>query len=34
MSAAGFRVDAQGTVFRLPAPLLLPCVLTMARRPA
>jgi ubiquinone/menaquinone biosynthesis C-methylase UbiE len=31
--AAGFRVDAQRTVFRLPAPLLLPCVLMVAVRP-
>lgn len=31
--AAGFVVDAQRPVFRLPAPLLLPCVLTAARRP-
>ena len=31
--AAGFRVDAQRPVFRLPAPLLLPCVLTTATRP-
>ena len=33
MAAAGFRVDAQRTVFRLAAPLLLPCVLTLASRP-
>jgi ubiquinone/menaquinone biosynthesis C-methylase UbiE len=31
--AAGFSVDAQRSVFRLPAPLLLPCVLTSATRP-
>ena len=31
--AAGFLVEAQRTVFRLPAPLLLPCVLTVATRP-
>jgi ubiquinone/menaquinone biosynthesis C-methylase UbiE len=31
--AAGFRVDAQTTVFRLPAPLIMPCVLTSATRP-
>jgi ubiquinone/menaquinone biosynthesis C-methylase UbiE len=31
--AAGFTVDAQRAVFRLPAPLLLPCVLTSATRP-
>ena len=31
--AAGLRVDMQRTVFRLPAPLLLPCVLTVATRP-
>lgn len=33
IEAAGFRVDAQTTVLRLPAPLLLPCVLTSASRP-
>jgi SAM-dependent methyltransferase len=33
MRTAGFRVDAQRAVFRLPAPLLLPCVLTLASRP-
>jgi len=32
--AAGLRVDGQRMVFRLPAPLLLPCVLTVATRPA
>jgi ubiquinone/menaquinone biosynthesis C-methylase UbiE len=31
--AVGFSVDAQRTIFRLPAPLLLPCVLTSATRP-
>ena len=31
--AAGFSVDLQRSVFRLPAPLLLPCVLTAATRP-
>ena len=31
--AAGLRVDSQRMVFRLPAPLLLPCVLTVATRP-
>ena len=31
--AAGLRVVEQRTVFRLPAPLLLPCVLTVATRP-
>jgi ubiquinone/menaquinone biosynthesis C-methylase UbiE len=31
--AAGFSVDTQRAVFRLPAPLLLPCVLTAATRP-
>ena len=31
---AGLEVEAQRTIFRLPAPLLLPCVLTAARRPA
>jgi len=31
--AAGLRVVTQRTVFRLPAPLLLPCVLTVATRP-
>jgi len=30
---AGFRVESQRSVFRLPAPLLLPCVLTVASRP-
>jgi len=30
---AGFQVDEQRNVFRLPAPLLLPCVLTLASRP-
>ena len=33
VEAAGFRVDSQRRVFRLPAPLLLPCVLTLASRP-
>jgi ubiquinone/menaquinone biosynthesis C-methylase UbiE len=33
LRSAGFRVDAQRAVFRLPAPLLLPCVLTLATRP-
>jgi len=33
IETAGFRVETQRTVFRLPAPLLLPCVLTVARRP-
>jgi ubiquinone/menaquinone biosynthesis C-methylase UbiE len=33
IEAAGLRVAAQRTVFRLPAPLLLPCVLTVATRP-
>jgi ubiquinone/menaquinone biosynthesis C-methylase UbiE len=33
VESAGFRVDDQRAVFRLPAPLLLPCVLTMATRP-
>jgi ubiquinone/menaquinone biosynthesis C-methylase UbiE len=32
--SAGFGVDAQRTVFRLPAPLVMPCVLTVATRPA
>ncbi len=32
VEAAGFRVEAQRFVFRLPAPLLLPCVLTVATR--
>jgi ubiquinone/menaquinone biosynthesis C-methylase UbiE len=31
--AAGLRVDSQRTVLRLPAPFLLPCVLTVATRP-
>jgi len=31
--AAGLHVTEQRTVFRLPAPLLLPCVLTVATRP-
>jgi SAM-dependent methyltransferase len=31
---AGFRVETQRNVFRLPAPLILPCVLTVATRPA
>jgi ubiquinone/menaquinone biosynthesis C-methylase UbiE len=31
--AAGFRVNSQHMVFRLPAPLLMPCVLTQATRP-
>lgn len=31
--AAGFTVDTQRTVFRLPAPALMPCVLTAATRP-
>jgi ubiquinone/menaquinone biosynthesis C-methylase UbiE len=30
---AGFRVDVQRTVLRLPAPLVMPCVLTVATRP-
>jgi len=30
---AGFQVESQRAVFRLPAPLLLPCVLTVATRP-
>jgi ubiquinone/menaquinone biosynthesis C-methylase UbiE len=34
MVAAGFHVEGQRAVFRLPAPLLLPCVLTLARRRA
>jgi SAM-dependent methyltransferase len=33
MEAAGFRVEAQRAVFRLPMPLILPCVLTVATRP-
>jgi len=33
IEAVGFRVAAQNTVFRLPTPLLLPCVLTVAARP-
>lgn len=32
--AAGFTVDSQRAVLRLPAPVLLPCVLTTATRPA
>jgi ubiquinone/menaquinone biosynthesis C-methylase UbiE len=31
--AAGFRVESQRTIFRLPTPFLLPCVLTVAMRP-
>lgn len=31
--AAGFRIDDQRMIFRLPAPLILPCVLTVASRP-
>jgi ubiquinone/menaquinone biosynthesis C-methylase UbiE len=31
--AAGLRVESQRTVLRLPAPLLLPCVLMVASRP-
>lgn len=31
--AVGFRVEEQRTIFRLPAPLILPCVLTVAERP-
>ena len=33
LEAAGFRVDGQRTVWRLPLPLLLPCVMTTAVRP-
>lgn len=33
VEAAGFRVEEQRTIFRLPAPLVLPCVLTVASRP-
>jgi ubiquinone/menaquinone biosynthesis C-methylase UbiE len=33
LEAAGFRIEAQRTVFRLPAPLIFPCVLTSATRP-
>ena len=33
LDATGFRVDAQRSVLRLPAPLVLPCVLTVATRP-
>jgi ubiquinone/menaquinone biosynthesis C-methylase UbiE len=33
LERAGFRVDEQRTVWRLPLPLLLPCVLTTAMRP-
>jgi len=33
VEAAGFRVESQRRVFRLPAPVLLPCVLTVASRP-
>jgi ubiquinone/menaquinone biosynthesis C-methylase UbiE len=32
VESAGFRVDAQRAVFRLPAPFLLPSVLTLATR--
>jgi SAM-dependent methyltransferase len=32
VEAAGFRVEAQERIFRLPAPYLLPSVLTVARR--
>lgn len=31
--ATGFRVDSQRAIFRLPAPFILPCVLTVATRP-
>jgi ubiquinone/menaquinone biosynthesis C-methylase UbiE len=34
VEAAGFRVDAQRAIFRLPAPFLLPSVLTLATRRA
>jgi ubiquinone/menaquinone biosynthesis C-methylase UbiE len=33
VEAVGFRVDSQEVVFRLPTPLFLPCVLTLASRP-
>ncbi|MFQ5415661.1 MAG: class I SAM-dependent methyltransferase [Myxococcota bacterium] len=33
VEAAGFRIETQQAVFRLPAPFLLPCVLTVAERP-
>jgi ubiquinone/menaquinone biosynthesis C-methylase UbiE len=33
LETTGFRVDSQRTIFRLPAPFLLPCVLTLATRP-
>lgn len=33
VEAAGLRVEAQRRVLRLPAPLLLPCILTVATRP-
>lgn len=33
IEAAGFRIESQRHVLRLPAPLLLPCVLTVASRP-
>ena len=33
LEAVGFRVEKQSAVFRLPAPLILPCVLTVAARP-
>jgi len=33
LEAAGFQVEAQRAVFRLPAPVVLPCVLTSAIRP-
>jgi len=33
LRAAGFRIELQRAVFRLPAPLLLPCVLSVAIRP-
>jgi ubiquinone/menaquinone biosynthesis C-methylase UbiE len=33
VEAVGFQVKAQQVVFRLPAPLILPCVLTVAERP-
>jgi ubiquinone/menaquinone biosynthesis C-methylase UbiE len=33
LQAAGFQVESQRAVFRLPAPLLLPCVLSVAIRP-
>ena len=33
LEAAGFRVEAQRAVFRLPGPLVFPCVLSSATRP-